>query len=56
MLTHFSYYYLQERSFRVYDPEKINQILKRMGMKINEQQLCLDGHWIPYACSVSQKK
>lgn len=53
MLTHFSYYYNQPRAFRVYDPEKVNQALQKCGMSVVKEDLSVDGHWIPYACSVS---
>lgn len=34
LLTHFNGYYRQERTFRVYSPESVNELLNKHGLKI----------------------
>ncbi len=49
-LTHFNSYYQEERTFRVFDSEKLN-----FPGKILDKEFLLDDNFIPYAKIVFQK-
>lgn len=56
MLTHFNSYYNQERSFRVFAPEKVNPLLNKYGLEVIQEEKAMDSNWVPYVNVIAVKK
>jgi SAM-dependent methyltransferase len=55
-LTHFNIYYNQERTFRVFDPDKIIKYCSNYSLNLIEKELLLDDNWIPYCMLIFEKE
>jgi len=55
LLTHYNSYYNETRTFRVFDPEVMSEILTKIGFTVKTEEKLMDEHWIPYSCMIMVK-
>lgn len=55
LLTHHNKYYNEERQFRVFEPNNIEQVVKQFNMTVKEEERALDNNWIPYSKMIIEK-
>jgi len=48
LLTHFNSYYSEERTFRVFEGNKISEICETLNLQLDSSENLLDDNWIPY--------
>ena len=55
LLTHYNEVYNEIREFRVFHPNKIEELVKILKLQVISCENLLDDNWIPYSCMVVEK-
>ena len=56
LLTRFNGHYKEQRTFRVYHPDDVTELLNKLGLEVEEKELYVDNNWIPYTQLILRKK
>jgi SAM-dependent methyltransferase len=55
LLTHYNSYYGEERTFRVFHPNNVSDLVQTIGFNVLSCEHFLDDNFIPYCCMVLEK-
>ena len=55
LLTHYNKVYNETREFRVFHPDKVQELVKSLKLRVISCENLLDDNWIPYSCMVVEK-
>ena len=55
LMTHFNPHYKYERTFRMFDPRKVEVLLKDLNFEVMNNELFSDGYFVSYSSQLVKK-